>query len=183
MWKIIFFAVATAGLLYVSRRSLLRPRSHGFFRFFVWELMLTLVLLNVSGWFNDPLAWHQLISWILLFACVIPFVLGVQALRRRGRPDAQKRAEPELVGFERTTKLVTDGVYKYIRHPLYSSLFLLNWGIFFKDPSASGFILAICASLLLVATAKTDEAECIETFGTEYRQYMQQTRMFIPYVF
>jgi protein-S-isoprenylcysteine O-methyltransferase Ste14 len=183
MWKPVIFVIATVALLYFSRRSLLRPRSHGFHRFFAWELMLMLFLLNAALWFQDWLAWHQIISWILLSASIVPLVLGIQALRAEGRVDKRARPEPQLLGFERTTRLVTEGVYKYIRHPLYSSLFFLNWGIFFKSPSWPGVVLAFGASLFLVATAKTDEAECIEVFGADYRQYRQQTRMFIPYVF
>lgn len=183
MWQLLVFAVGSMGLAYVSRRSLLRPRSHGFYRFFVWELMLALLLLNMPVWFADWLSWHQVISWFLLVACIVPLVFGLRALSGLGRPDQTQRAEPELLGFERTTQLVTDGVYRYIRHPLYSSLFLFNWGIFFKGPSRLGLGLALGATLLLVLTARMDEAECVDCFGMEYRLYMQHTRMFIPYIF
>ncbi len=182
-WKVIAFVVGTLALVYVSRRSLTQPRSHGFFRVFAWELILALLLLNISYWFVDPLAWYQIVSWALLTACIVPLVLGVRTLRRAGKPDAARRDDPGLMGFERTTRLVTEGIYRYIRHPLYSSLFLLDWGIFSKKPSLIGFTLALLASLFLVATARADEAECTKTFGPEYRQYMQHTRMFIPYVF
>jgi protein-S-isoprenylcysteine O-methyltransferase Ste14 len=183
IWRAVVFALGTVGLIYVSRRSLTRPRSHGFYRFFAWEFILALFLLNIPHWFRAWLAWHQVISWMLLIVCIIPLVYGVQALRKRGSPDTAQRTEPELLAFERTTTLVTDGIYRYIRHPLYSSLFLLTWGILFKDPSWLGLALAAAASAFLVATARADEAECLDCFGTEYRQYMQHTRMFIPYFF
>jgi protein-S-isoprenylcysteine O-methyltransferase Ste14 len=32
-------------------------------------------------------------------------------------------------------------------------------------------------------TAKRDEAECLQQFGEAYRDYMQRSRMFIPWVF
>ena len=183
MWQVLAFAAGSIGLILFSRRTLRRPRSHGFYRFFAWEVMLALFLLNVTNWFADWLAWHQLISWFLLIVCIVPLLFGVQALRRRGRPDHVQRREPEFMAFERTTALVTGGIYHYIRHPLYSSLLLLNWGIFFKAPSWIGLVLALGASLLLVATARADEAECIDCFGSEYSQYMQHTRMFVPYIF
>ncbi len=182
-WQIAAFLIGSAGLTYVSRASLLRPRSHGFYRFFAWELILVLLLMNIPHWFADWAAWHQLISWVLLCACIVPLWFGVQALQHRGKADARQRGEPELLGFERTTELVTDGIYRYIRHPLYSSLFILDWGIFFKHPSWLGLVLAGVTSLLLVATARRDEAECVQTFGSAYRRYMERTRMFVPYVF
>ena len=182
-WQLIMFVVGSCGLIYVSRRSLIRPRSHGFYRFFAWEFLLALLLLNAPTWFDKPLAWHQLLSWVLLVVSIVPLALGVAALRRMGQPDARDRREPELLGFERTTRLVTDGIYRYIRHPLYSSLLLLGWGIFFKSPSVLDAALVLAATVLLVATARTDEAECLRTFGAQYGLYMKHSRMFIPYVF
>lgn len=178
----ILFVSCTFILVFVSRKSLLRPRSHGFFRFFAWETILGLFLLNVPVWFHDPLAWHQVVSWVLLIVCIIPFVLGIVWLRTRGRPTAGARRGAELLAFERTTKLVNDGIFGLIRHPLYSSLLLLAWGVFFKDPSSLGIALALAATILLLLTAKRDEAECLQTFGAAYREYMHHTRMFIPYV-
>ena len=91
--------------------------------------------------------------------------------------------EPQLLAFEKTSTLVTTGIYHYIRHPLYSSLLLLTLGIFFKAPSWLGTLLALAATLFLVATAKADEAECIRFFGPSYQDYMKQSRMFVPFVF
>jgi protein-S-isoprenylcysteine O-methyltransferase Ste14 len=88
-----------------------------------------------------------------------------------------------LLAFEKTTALVTSGIYHYIRHPLYSSLFLLAWGIFFKSPSLPGIILVAAATFFLAATAKADESECTHFFGPQYQEYMKRTKMFVPYIF
>ena len=87
------------------------------------------------------------------------------------------------MAFEKTSALVTSGIYHYIRHPLYCSLLLLTWGIFFKAPTWPGALLAVTATLFLIATAKADEAECILFFGPSYQDYMKQTKMFVPFVF
>ena len=88
-----------------------------------------------------------------------------------------------LVGIEKTTRLVTTGIFKYIRHPLYSSLLLLAWGVFFKNPSWAACGLAVGATAFLLATARTEEAENVRYFGSAYQAYMRQTKMFIPYFF
>ena len=181
--KIIIYIIGTLVLVYISRHSLRTPSSHGFYRFFAWECMLGLFLLNVSFWFYRPLAWNQLIAWNLLFASLIPLGFGVGALRSRGKPTKKRESDPSLLAFEKTTQLVTSGIYKYIRHPLYSSLLLLTWGIFFKALSAAGIILAIAATIFLIFTAKADEAECIQFFGEEYQNYMKHTKRFIPFLF
>jgi protein-S-isoprenylcysteine O-methyltransferase Ste14 len=183
IWKIAVFIGATVIVVYVSRASLRLPRSHGFYRFFTWEAMLALFLLNVDFWFYRPFAWNQLIAWLLLIVCLIPLAFGVHSLRTRGKPARQREGDQSLLAFEKTTELVTSGIYRYIRHPLYSSLFLLNWGIFFKAPSLIGLALAVTATLFLLATAKADETECTLFFGSQYQEYMKQTKMFIPYVF
>jgi protein-S-isoprenylcysteine O-methyltransferase Ste14 len=180
--KLAFFLLGTACLAYLSRASLAAPRSHGFYRFFAWVAILGLALLNVDVWFRDPFSWHQLISWPLLVASAYLAIAGVRLLRQRGEPDA-RRDEVPLVAFERTTTLVTTGAYHYIRHPLYSSLLFLAWGIFFKDPSWAGGLLALAATLTLVATARVEEAENLRFFGEAYRDYMKRTRMFIPFLF
>jgi len=60
-------------------------------------------------------------------------------------------------------------------------LLLLTWGIFFKSPSWLGFVLAFASTLFLIATAKADESECTRFFGTQYQDYMKNTKMFIPF--
>ena len=57
------------------------------------------------------------------------------------------------------------------------------WGVLFKDPSLPGGLLALAATLGLIATARADEAECTRFFGPAYRDYMQRTRMFVPFLF
>jgi protein-S-isoprenylcysteine O-methyltransferase Ste14 len=86
-------------------------------------------------------------------------------------------------GIESTTTLVIVGAYKYIRHPLYSSLLFLAWGVFCKAPSIPGGILAAVATAFLVTTARIEESENVQKFGVVYAAYMKTTRMFIPFLF
>lgn len=183
IWKIVVFVVVSSLLVYISRGSLRAPRSHGFYRFFAWEFILAFFLLNVDAWFREPWSWHQLISWFLLILSIVPLVFGIHALRARGKPTQQREGEPQLLAFEKTSTLVTTGIYHYIRHPLYSSLLMLAWGIFFKTPSGLGLFLALGATVFLVFSASADEAECIRFFGSEYQEYMKKTRMFLPYIY
>ncbi len=176
------FAVGSIILIVISWASLHHPDSHGFYRFFAWEAIFALIVINAPQWFSHWLVWYQIISWILLIACIVPLVFGVQSLRARGKPNKDERPDDQLLAFERTTKLVTSGIYKYIRHPLYSSLLFLAWGAFFKAPAETGITLALLATLFLNATAKADEAECNQTFGTDYQEYMKRSKMFIPFV-
>ena len=180
--QVAIFVLASAGLIYVSQASLRQPRAHGFWRFWAWEAIVALVMLNAPVWFRDSLAWYQLISWTLLILSPVPLALGLRQLKHARRAE-QERPEAGLLEFERTTELVTTGVYRYIRHPMYSSLLLLAWGVFWKAPSWSGAALAAIATGCLIATARAEERENIRFFGPAYAAYMLRTRMFIPYLF
>ncbi len=182
MIRATIFIIVTALFVYISRRSLVRVHSHGFWRFFALESILALVLLNALQWFNDPFSWQQLISWFLLLISIFLAAQGVHLLRVFGKPN-QKRSGDDLFEFEKTTSLVNVGVYKYIRHPLYSSLLFFTWGAIFKHLSWIGFILAFFASFFLLFTAKKDESECLAHFGKTYEIYMRGTKRFVPFLF
>jgi|SRR5271157_1200456 len=183
MYKLVAFVVLSACLIYISRASLNKPKSHGFYRFFAWEAILALLLLNLEAWFSQPFSAHQIVSWCLLILCLIPLGFGVRSLTSQGKASSRRPGDDSLLAFEKTTVLVTSGIYRYIRHPLYSSLLLLAWGIFFKAPGWSGAVLALAASLLLYATARADEAECLRYFGEPYGDFMKHTRRFVPFLF
>ncbi len=185
MARLLVFAGVTGALAWISRASLAAPRSHGFYRFFAWECIVALLLLNavsVVQWFAEPLSPRQLASWLLLVASIVPVILGVRELKIRGRQDAARGGDASLLAFEKTTRLVTSGVYRYIRHPMYSSLLLLAWGIFFKRPSWPAAALTLAALGFLAGTAGAEEREDIRYFGEPYRTYRQRTKMFIPFV-
>ena len=180
--RIAIFIAASIVIIVLSRRSLRNPRSHGFYRFFAFEAILIIILINIPHWIKNPLSPRQILSWILLIASLAFLIHGIYLLRKLGG-SAPREDSPETFAFENTTHLVTEGIYKYIRHPLYSSLLLLAWGGYLKHFTITGTIAAIVATAALIATAKMDERECLVTFGSGYAAYMKQTKMFIPYVF
>jgi protein-S-isoprenylcysteine O-methyltransferase Ste14 len=144
--------------------------------------ILALLLVNIDFWFARPFSPNQLLSWAFLLASLFLVVPGFRLLRSSGRP-SEEREDAALVGMEKTTTLVTTGIYHYIRHPLYSSLLFLTWGVFFKHPSWIGITLAVLASVLLTTTARIEEWENIRFFGQAYKDYMKETRMFLPFLF
>jgi protein-S-isoprenylcysteine O-methyltransferase Ste14 len=154
--------------------SIREKRYHGITRFFAFESIFVLLLLNYRGWFHDPFSLHQIISWILLFGSIYPGLAGYLLLKRKGKSEQS---------FENTTELVKAGIYGYIRHPLYCSLLLLGTGIVFKN---TGNLQLAAGAINLVAlyfTSRIEEKEMISRFGDSYKQYMHETKMFIPRVF
>lgn len=175
------FGAGSVTVVGLSWRSLRRPGSHGFPRFFAFEAILALVVLNADGWFFDPWSVRQLVSWVLLTGSIPLALHGFLVLRRAGRPTPPPGGAAEH-HWEYTSELVTTGAYRFIRHPLYSSLLLLTWGAVLKGVDPASLALAATATAFLVLTARADERECVERFGDAYRAYATRTRMFVPFI-
>ena len=116
----------------------------------------------------DPIRWAGVVLGLLcaggvywLFSSIGTGITPVSATRREH-------------------KLVTHGIYRYIRHPLYtfgSSLFIAlglmadNWFI---------ALAGVLAFIVMAIRTPKEEANLIEKFGDEYREYMQRTGRFLP---
>lgn len=172
--NLIILIAGTLLLIYFSWIASIREkRYHGIYRFFAFESIFLLVLMNYPVWFKHVLSLQQVISWILLLGSLVFAVWGVVLLYRMGKPEGH---------IERTTMLVTTGLYGYIRHPLYLSLILLGFGTMAKDLGYLQILLAMINFIALIFTARVEEQEMIMKFGDEYRDYMKKTKMFLPYL-
>jgi protein-S-isoprenylcysteine O-methyltransferase Ste14 len=178
---IVIIGAGTASLVALSWRSFPHPRSHGFFRFFAFEAILWLVVLDAPHWFSHPGAPRQLVSWTLLAGSFVLALHGFHLLRLLGRPTTPAAGSPTY-RFENTTALVMVGAYKYIRHPLYASALLAAWGTVLKSVSPLSIALGVVATSLLAATARAEERENLVRFGDAYREYMDHTRLLIPFL-
>ena len=78
-------------------------------------------------------------------------------------------------------RLVTRGVYRFMRHPMYTSFFvsglgqallLANWA---AGPSA-----LVAVALLVLVRVPREEKMMIDQFGDEYRDYMRRTGGVLP---
>ncbi len=81
-------------------------------------------------------------------------------------------------------KLLTEGIYKHIRHPLYLSQILGIIGMAMVLTSLIGVVyFAIIMIPLLLVRIRIEEEMLIEAFGDEYREYQKRTKKLIPYLF
>ncbi len=181
MIRSILFIIGTVFFVRISWRALGSPETHGFYRFFVFEGVMLLILVNHPYWFKDPFSPLHLMSWFLLLISIFLVVRSVMMLREHG--GYGKREEmPANHHFENTVHVVDEGLYRYIRHPMYSSLLFLGWGAFLKHVTPPTMGLIVVVSVFLIATAKVEERENVRFFGQAYVKYRKRTRMFIPWV-
>ena len=80
-------------------------------------------------------------------------------------------------------KLVTRGIYRWIRHPLYTigSSFIISFGMMADNWFIAAF--GILAFILMASRTPKEEANLIEKFGDEYREYMKRTGRYLPRLF
>lgn len=154
--------------------TLLRPHPYRFPRFLAFESILSIVFLNADAWFDNPLSFAQILSWIFLSASLILVLHGFYLLKSQGKPEGD---------FEDTTQLIDIGAYRYIRHPLYASLLLFGLGAFLKDPSLLGVALVISLFAGVIVTSITEEQHNMERFGEPYEDLRKKTKRFIPFIF
>ncbi|MCE4565590.1 isoprenylcysteine carboxylmethyltransferase family protein [Maribellus sp. CM-23] len=182
MDRIIIFAVLSLLVVAVSWRTIFKLKSHGFYRFISWLCIAWLISTNYRTWFTDPFSIRQIFSWIFLLISAYLVIAGVILLKKTGKPK-RDRNDKSLYQFEQTTELVDTGIFKYIRHPLYSSLLFLTWGVFLKNPTLWLSLMTALSSVFLYLTALVDEKECIDFFGDKYIEYMKRSKRFIPFIF
>jgi len=77
-------------------------------------------------------------------------------------------------------RLVTEGVYSYMRHPQYTGFMLLTLGLIVHWATLLLIIMWPILAFQYYRLAKREEAELEEEFGEEYIEYRRRVPMFIP---
>jgi protein-S-isoprenylcysteine O-methyltransferase Ste14 len=74
--------------------------------------------------------------------------------------------------------LIVDGIYRWVRHPLYTGSMLFLWLI--PVVSVNFFALNIAFTLYFIIGAIFEERKLTRYFGKAYQEYKARTPMFIP---
>jgi protein-S-isoprenylcysteine O-methyltransferase Ste14 len=173
--KLALFIICSIGLAWFSWWfSIKDKRYHGIYRYFAFECILALFLVNYIYWFVEPFSAIHILSWISLLISLVYLIWGIYLLFKIGKPKGK---------IENTTNLITTGLYKYIRHPLYGSILFLGTGEFFKNIDIWTTMLFLINIIALHFTAKEEEKEMIQKFRGVYNIYKQNSKMFIPFLY
>jgi protein-S-isoprenylcysteine O-methyltransferase Ste14 len=88
------------------------------------------------------------------------------------------------VAIEDNHKLLTKGMYKYSRNPIYLGIILLLTGYGISLSSIiSTIFLFIFLVVILLSRMKQEEQILEESFGKEYLEYKKKTKRFIPFIY
>jgi len=78
-------------------------------------------------------------------------------------------------------QLITDGVYRRIRHPMYSSLFLYSVGQMLALPNwFAGPSYLVTFGILFALRVRAEERMMLGQFGDAYAAYMAKTKRLVP---
>ncbi|MBI5841892.1 MAG: isoprenylcysteine carboxylmethyltransferase family protein [Chloroflexi bacterium] len=139
-------------------------------------MLVVPIIYAASNWLD--FANYSLPSWAGWAGVV--FIAGAIFVFWRAHADLGLNWSPSLEIREKH-ELITRGIYGIIRHPMYASqwlwviaqpLLLQNW--------IAGFINLVVFVLFYLLRVKAEEELMLETFGDQYREYMQKTGGVIP---
>jgi protein-S-isoprenylcysteine O-methyltransferase Ste14 len=138
---------------------------------FSWILVVLqfgLVVVLIANMYLD--------CWLCIILYVISFGLGIWAVitMKIGNFNIVPDVKPDSI-------LITELPYKYIRHPMYTSVILFGLGLMLS--AYSNFTLSIWLILVVVmfVKAKYEEFLLIKRFP-DYRKYCVNTKAFIPFL-
>jgi protein-S-isoprenylcysteine O-methyltransferase Ste14 len=150
-----------------------------------------LLLISLTGLGILPLAYvataiphfaaytfHPIQAWLGLFvaiAALVMFHLTHRALGRNWSVSLDVRENHQLV---------TDGIYRRVRHPMYSAFWL--WAIaqaLLLPNWVAGFSGLVGFGILFFGRIAREERMMLETFGDSYRAYMARTGRIFPRIF
>ncbi len=124
----------------------------------------------------DSTHWHTIAGGILLTGAFLVASVSGRQLTRYGRgSDDLPRGT--------TDRMVTQGIFAYVRHPMFSSFIAILFGIgFLLNSKGFMFVSAPLGSLYIIWFAYFREEKEAETkFGVRYRRYKSCVPAFFPY--
>ncbi|HZY47498.1 MAG TPA: isoprenylcysteine carboxylmethyltransferase family protein [Candidatus Bathyarchaeia archaeon] len=89
----------------------------------------------------------------------------------------------EAVRIRPDHRLIRNGPYRFVRHPIYLSVILFSLSAPIILGSLYGFIVSLALIPMLLHRIRIEEKYLISKFGREYIEYAYKTRKLIPYIY
>lgn len=141
-------------------------------------LMGAYVVVNLLGFIVFP--FHNFFIQIIGLALV--FLGFSQAIVARKKL-ADNWTESYEYQIKKNHELITDGIYKYVRHPIYGALLIMPTGALIVSSSYTFIICFIFILFAIEIFAKREEKLLTKHFGKKYVEYKKTTKKFIPFIY
>jgi len=83
--------------------------------------------------------------------------------------------------IKKNARLVTTGIYGFIRHPMYTSVIVMMFGVLVSTPTLTESLLFALLIVVLVLKATKEESLWMD-HDEAYALYRKKTKLFIPYI-
>lgn len=87
------------------------------------------------------------------------------------------------VELKKDHKLITKGVYKYVRHPIYTGITFMGVGSIIVDQSILVTLFYLGMVAFLIFKMKKEEKLLLKHFPKEYPAYMEKTKALVPFIY
>jgi len=153
--------------------------------------VLPFLLLTILGFIAAVLdfVYRQDFNFQVFAVAGLILLVAGELIRMKARLELKKKARfGSLTGTVQLQiikghQLVKDGLYKYIRHPIYLGEILRNLGFTAIFSSIYGSLIVLLASVFLLFRIEIEEKMLINVFGEEYKKYKRNTKKMTPYIY
>jgi len=166
-----------------QRKEIVRTRRESrvvFIGMAIWGIALILPLITIFS------SWLSIADYRIPVSCgVIGIVIFICSLWLlwRSHVDLAENFSPSLF-IRNRHKLVSSGVYKRIRHPMYLAFWLWALGQALLIPNWIAGPLGLIAFFLIYSfRVEQEEQQLIDYFGDQYREYQKKTGRLLPKYF
>ncbi|HEX3082800.1 MAG TPA: isoprenylcysteine carboxylmethyltransferase family protein [Candidatus Saccharimonadia bacterium] len=152
------------------------PREHAKrWAFLALGILVYIQVLGLPVWPFQPSLAVSLVGFVLV---AYGFATSMSARHTLGANWAHGAEYQIKSGHE----LITTGIYRYVRHPIYTGIFLSMIGGELIAGSWLWLVLLGTLTLAAITQATKEERILLEEFGQKYQSYMRRTKRFIPYL-
>ncbi len=124
----------------------------------------------------------------LIFPDIIAFILTLSGMLITVKAKLDLAGSHTWAGYRMNySELVTRGIYRYIRHPLYTGIYIFIFGgLAIIMPRLPWFLVVLAAvvaiyfMISLIRRARLETRMLTETFGERYLAYKKQVHSFMP---
>jgi protein-S-isoprenylcysteine O-methyltransferase Ste14 len=129
-------------------------------------LLLSQLLSNRTTFFSE--------NYSLLIAGILIVILAVILFIS---------ASKHLSEAKKKNQIAVTGPFRYIRHPIYTGIYVLTFGLGLIFFSWFWYIVMIIFIPLWYIECREEEKEMLNIHGQNYSDYQNRTKMFIPFIY
>lgn len=140
--------------------------------FFVLQSVLMALVVFPPGGLKEIV---DVVGWSILLLGLAIITAGSVSLGDNLTPLPKPR--------ESGHSLVTDGMYKYVRHPMYGGVILGSLGLGMATGDETRLFLALLLFFALDKKASYEEGFLVEKYGNEYEEYRKKAKKLLPWIY